>query len=446
MRTLRQIFGVTLVTLRALVRTKTVPALALLLLLCVILLPRLITGDGTPAGAFTILLTYTLGFAFGVLCLVTLIAACGLFAAEIDSTRIHLTVVKPLTTFQLWLGKWLALVMLSVTLLTGIYALVYAQIMLNMRQPAWKEEVQLVSRHVVHPTLPSLDEEARLIYAEMYRQNALPTNRTERQILSTLAARAHDRYDVINPGESMKWLFTVPQPLASNSVVTVRIRFDTEYSTRTKVIGGCRLATTAHPNEGIEIDVNDLTQNEIVFDVDLRAFNGLSPTGFELSFQHRGDPEKSAGLMVRPRQDVALLTTASSFEANLVRALIVQGSILALLAAFGLMLGACFSLPVALFAALILLVVVQIGESVVDITSDEDTEVLSNQIGLWVSEAATTLTAHAEAGAPLEALAHGEAIERERIVQNLLWNVLGTPLLFALISAGILRRRELAND
>lgn len=446
MRTLRQIFGVTLVTLRALVRTKTVPALTLLLLLCVTLLPRLITGDGTPAGAFKILLTYTLGFAFGLLCLVTLIAACGLFAAEIDSTRIHLTVVKPLTTFQLWLGKWLALVLLAVTLLAGVYALVYVQITLSMRQPVWQEQVTLVSRHVVHPTLPSLQEEARMVYDEMKRHNALPTNRTERQILGTLAARAHDRYDVINPGESLKWPFTFAQPLATNSIVTVRIRFDTEYSTRSKVVGGCRLATTAQPNEGVEVELNDLTQNEIEFDVDLRAFNGIAPTGFELSFQHRGDPEKSSGLMVRPRQDVVLLTTATSFEANLVRALIVQGSILALLAAFGLMLGACFSLPVALFAALILLVVVQIGDVVVEITSDEDKEVVSNRIGLWVSEGATTLTAHADAGAPLAALAHGEVIKTELIAQSLFWNGGLTPLLFALVSAWILRRRELAND
>ena len=88
-----RLFGITGLALRASLRTRTVGAVIVLLMACILILPCVLKGDGTPAGDLQVLFTYTLGFAFGLLALASLWTACSLFAAEIDSTRIQLTVV-----------------------------------------------------------------------------------------------------------------------------------------------------------------------------------------------------------------------------------------------------------------------------------------------------------------------------------------------------------------
>ena len=68
----RRVSGITLLALRASLRTKVVAALLVLLTACVLILPGIVKGDGTPEGDLLILLSYTLGFSFGILCLATL--------------------------------------------------------------------------------------------------------------------------------------------------------------------------------------------------------------------------------------------------------------------------------------------------------------------------------------------------------------------------------------
>lgn len=441
----RRVFGIALLAVRASLRTKAVVALFALLAVCVTLLPNVIKGDGTAEGSCRILLMYTIGFSFGILCLSTLWAACALFAAEIDSQRIHLSAVKPVRAAEFWLGKWLALLLLNALLLAAVYAGVYAQLRWQMRANGWQGEVAFTSRNVARPKLPTPRQEAREVYELMKRNDTLPKDMTERAILRTLTEKASERYDLVNPGEQAQWDFTLARPLRANESVTVRIRFDTEYSTRTEVTGICRLTAAGR---AVEVPLSDFSLNEIEFDVSAEAFTlgaAKPPTAFTLSFRHTGDPKKSSALMLRFRQDVALLTPGGTFEGNLFRAALLQWSVLALLAAFGLTLSAGFSLPVAMFTASVLLTLVMVGNSVVEVTSQEDEAEWTNRPGIWVSRGVTALTQHAMRDDPLESITRGERIEATALHTALLWNALLSPALLALLALHILRRRELAG-
>jgi len=410
------------------------------------LLPAVIKGDGTPEGDCRILVMYTIGFAFAILCLSTLWAACALFAAEIDNQNIQLSAVKPVRPFDFWLGKWLALLVLNGLLIIAVYCSVYAQIRWKQRQPGWRESVQLVSRHIARPILPPPQVEALQTYALLAKQKALPEGFSKAQVLRTLADKAHERYTIVNPGEMVQWRFVLARPVATNEIVTVRIRFDTEYSTRTSVVGLCRMAPNVSNEPVIEIPLSDFSLNEIVFDVSCAAFGATKAiTGFSLGFKHTGDPAKTSAVMLRFRKDVALLTQGGTFEANLVRSAIIHWSILALLAAFGLTLSACFSLPVAIFTSTMLMLLVMVGTSVTEVVSQEDEKEWLQRPGIIVSRVVSNVAQHAIRMDPLDAVINGERIENKPFMDALLWNLLVAPLFFGLCGILIFRRRELAS-
>ena len=440
----RRIAGITLLAVRASLRAKTVAALLALLGVCVVLLPNVIKSDGTAEGSCRILLMYTVGFSFGILCLSTLWTACALLAAEIDSLRIQLSVVKPVRALELWLGKWLAVLLLNAFLLALVYGGVYAQLRWQMRANGWDGQVTLASRDVAHPILPTPRQEARETYGLLKQRGELPEDLSESTVLRVLAERAAERYDLINPGEQADWTFTLARPLQAHESVTVRIRFDTEFSTRAKVAGTCRLAANGR---AVEVPLDDFSQNEIEFSVAAEAFGAEArpPTAFTLSFRHTGDPKASSALMLRFRQDVVLMTAGGTFEANLLRSALMQWSVLALLAAFGLTLSAGFSLPVAMFTASVLLALVVVGNSVTAITSQEDEKEWTNRPGIWVSRGVTALTQHAMRNDPLESVIRSERIAARALNAALLWNVLISPTLLAALAAYILRRREMAG-
>lgn len=415
-----RIFGVAVLSFRAALRTKAVGALLGLLALVVLALPAVIRGDGTPAGQLHILLTYTLGLAFGILCLATLWASCALFAAEIDSSRIQLTAVKPITPGEQWLGKWIALLVLDGLMLFLVYAGVYGQIRWKIHQEGWEKTEHPSSRFVTHPVLPTPMEEAHKVYAEMKAAKKLPKGMSEGRILQTLAEKAAERYSIIGPGEQTTWTFVLERPIHAGEPLTGRILFDTEFSTRQAIVGTCFLRCTdsCAKEEGIAIPLNDFSQNAIEFLVDAAAFleppvqkQGLGIRHFTLTFQHRGNQSKSSAIMLRFRQDVVLLTPGGTFEANMVRAAIVQGCSLAVLAALGLALSACFSLPVAAFVATLLLILCPISHSVVMVVSEEDRDSWANRAGIWVSEQVHNAVDYAVRTNPLSSLTAGERIE-----------------------------------
>ncbi len=444
----RRVAGVALLAVRAALRTKTVAALLVLLAAGVAVMPIVVQGDGTPEGDLQILLSYTLGFSFAMLCLATMWAACALFAAEIDSALMQLSAVKPVKSAEFWLGKWCALIALDAILLTAVYAAVYAQVQWRIFHSGWGVLERPVCRYVSRPLLPSPEDEAREVYEGLLRRDALPEGMSERALLRVLEERAIDKYDVINPGEATVWRFELRRPIGYARHLTVRVKFDTEFSTRENVTGICRLRSLERPDAFVDVELNDFTLNEIEFAVDTRAFGigeGDVMREFELAFRHTGDPGSASGIMLRFRQDVALLTPGGTFEANMLRSALVHGSVLALLAAFGLTLSACFTLPVAAFAATVLLMLAVVGNSVVQVATEEDSRFVFHRVGVWVSRGVHIATSQAMRAEPLTALTRGERIASRAVAESVIWNGMVLPLIFAAAGCWVLRRRELAD-
>jgi len=446
----RQIRGVTLLALRASFRTRVVIFLVLLQVLCALVLPRIVKGDGTAAGDLEILLTYTLGFSFGIQALATLWSSCSLFAAEISTFRIQLSAVKPVHFAIFWIGRWLALLILNGVLLLGVYTIVYLQLRWAERSRGWAEGVVPSALHVARPVLPEPAEEARQVYALMKSKAELPENLSESEVLATLEEQAAERYDIINPGDETHLNFTLPRPVRAGEPITLRFRFDTEYSTREHVRGVYRLALREHPELWIESRLDSVTQNEIRLDFNADKFlpaaaGSEPPRNFTVSFSYISEGDQASALLLRFRQDVVLMIPGGSFEGNLLRSALVQGSVLALLAAFGLTLSAVFSFPVAAFAATVVLALIMIGGGVLPLVSKEDEKQWQNRVGVAVLRAAQYTTRHVAEIAPLHAVVRGELIARRALLLAVFWNMGLLPLALAILACAALRRRELAN-
>lgn len=144
---MQQLFAIALLTWKAAFRFRLFIVIAMLLLAAVVGLPILIKDDGTARGFTQILLTYTLSAITGLLGLSTLWLSCGTLARDIEECQLQMVAVKPISRWQIWLGKWLGIMSLNAALLvisgTGVFAL------LQWRATRLPEQEQHILRNEV---------------------------------------------------------------------------------------------------------------------------------------------------------------------------------------------------------------------------------------------------------------------------------------------------------
>src|SRR5580692_8909011 len=151
----QQIAAIIGLTWKAAFRYRLFWVIAFLLVAAVVGLPILLKDDGTAEGFAQILITYTLGAVTGLLGLCTLWLACGTLARDVEECQIQMVAVKPIARWQIWLGKWLGLVLLNAALLGVAGACVFGLLEWRAQKlpPGIKAKLQnevLVSRASAH--------------------------------------------------------------------------------------------------------------------------------------------------------------------------------------------------------------------------------------------------------------------------------------------------------
>ena len=442
LRLTRRIFGVASLTLRTAVRSGTAGAVFLLLTILLFALPPLLKGDGTVAGQATVLLTYTLGLVFVTLALATLWGCCSLFSVEISSSRLGLTWVKPITGFQLYAGKFLAVCAINAIAL--LYASCTIYLMLP-DDPASEGGGMRDSVSVVRPVMPSYAEEAKQVYDEMKRSGNLPKGLSRRRIMKTLIRRAPDRYTAIAPGEKLELVFKVPHDIVRDDAPALRVRFETEWNSRQVADARCVVlpgdgAGNYSAEKSFSVSSIRSERNVLLFPLPVQQAVGLKSFKVVLEYGKAGAPD--ATLLARLRKDVALTRKGASFAGNLIRAALIHLGALAAIAALGLALGAAFSFPVAAFAGSLLLVLFSVSSSIVSSVSDEETDTVLKRVGFSVAEQVDKTISSVVNINALDALVDGEEISTGKIYSALSRSCLLLPLCLGLLSSAALKRRD----
>src|SRR5580692_6484974 len=131
---MRRILAIVWLTWKAALRFRLFWVLAALLACTVVFLPLILKDDGTAHGFIQILLAYNLTIITALLGFATLWLACGTLARDMEECQIQMVAVKPIARWQIWLGKWLGIVLLDAALLAVAGASVFGLLEWRMRK------------------------------------------------------------------------------------------------------------------------------------------------------------------------------------------------------------------------------------------------------------------------------------------------------------------------
>src|SRR5580765_7816727 len=176
---MQRLLAITWLTWKAAIRFRLFLVISVLLLAAVIGLPILLKDDGTARGFTQILLTYTLGVITTLLGFSTLWLACGTLARDVEECQMQMVAVKPIARWQIWLGKWLGLLMLNAALLAlaggSVYGLLRwrASGLPTAQQEVLRKEV-FVARASLKPPLPDIEAEVEQIFQRRIKEAPVP--------------------------------------------------------------------------------------------------------------------------------------------------------------------------------------------------------------------------------------------------------------------------------
>jgi len=433
------------IAIRNAIRSRVVLVLLGLLLVAIVALPLTIKGDGTLAGTVQVLLRYTLGAVTIILSIATLWAGCAAISTEVQEHQVHLLVTKPVYRAQLWLGKWVGLLILNTVLLALAGVATYALLRWDLRNEDLAD--YLVARRVVKPEPVEVEETARKVFEEQKRRGELPPGQPD-QILEAFRQSLRQQAYAVPAGLARRFVFQLPRAPLAGRPLAVRYKFASSLTSKDPV--GCLLiaGSTERPDR---FQKAELTAPGGVHTVRI-PLTMLEPNG-TLTVDIANVHPMPVTMIFAPDDGVQVLVEETSFEMNLCRCLFIALCQLAFLGALAVTIGTAFSLPVAAVTAGYAVMLMNIGGYLQTLTNERfilgsgttpnATPGVLDILLHFVYVALYWLTKPFQQASPLEPLANGELIGWTWVGSILLWQVIVAGGVLALIGTWIFNRREL---
>ena len=122
---MKAIFAIALQTARSSLRSKVFFVILLLTFVATALLPSSVIGDATYSGEFRIKINYSIGIITFLTGLAALWVGTINISREIEGYQIHMVITKPVSGLRLWMGKFLGVAVLCITVLLISSAYIY---------------------------------------------------------------------------------------------------------------------------------------------------------------------------------------------------------------------------------------------------------------------------------------------------------------------------------
>jgi len=346
-------------TVREAVRSKLLLSLTSLLVAGLVGLPLLISSDHTLAGKIQIILTYTTTFATTVLSLTTLWIGCGGVSAEIQDRRFYLVITKPLHRYELWLGKWMGIMVLNVALLalTGLIISTMAHYTIQSAQEPLKEkrhvsEQFLLAHQILRPLTPDWSKITVEATQRLVQSGRIPEKMTTEALQKKLIEELKIQRFTIPPKGGVLFSFQRPAAETLGHDLILNYRFDSTRPERTPVAASWVMGNT--PAHQFHIGVTNYpgVPATLALGDDVSAATNI----LTVAYQRLDDDNQATLMLADQTQEPELLVPYGSFEMNLMRGLFVILCRLAFLAALGLTAGCLLSTPVAVFVAFFIII------------------------------------------------------------------------------------------
>ena len=456
---MQRLLAIVWLTWKAALRFKLFLVIAVLLLAAVVGLPLLIKDDGTASGFTQIILTYTLSAVTGLLGISTLWLSCGTLARDIEECQIQVVAIKPIARWQIWLGKWLGIVLLNAVLLALAGACIFGLLQWRATKLPPDEQAKLRSEVLVargSAKEASMDADINT-ETEQILQNRLKTSPVEKADLPEVRKQIRERvkadFQLVPPSYQRVW--QIDLGFAKNYLAGKPLQLRVKFNTAQKNASGTFLAmwqvgvpekTKFWQSEPMSLSPD--TFHEFSIPPDLFDANGLLTITV-------ANPNNTA-LLFPLDEGMEVLYPESGFPLNFARGLGIIFCWMALLAAVGLCAASFLSFPVATFFALSLILVVlssgTLAESVDSgsvAAGDEENGVAGHSFAdsflIPAFKGVIVVVELAKSFSPIDSLSSGRSIT---------WTELGTAFaqivlllggIFAIAGIIFFNRRELAT-
>ncbi len=454
---MRSVWAIALISLRNAIRSRVVVLLLAILVLGVIGIPLTVKSDGTLAGYVQILVRYTLGFTMGVLMLATVWAGCAAVASEIQRRQIHLLITKPVSAAQLWLGKWLGLVILNTVVLAVCALVTYGLLRWNTRAeiltPADRQLLAaeiIVARARLAPQPFAAEQRAQQRYAALQTRNELPTNMAPAAIFKALLNAVQIEANTIQPGGRLTWRFDLPPGVSATPTFQLRCKVASALLGPMSMTGRW-VVGRERGGAACEVVADHPAHGQFSVSVPGRALAGEGAVRVE----YHNINETPVTLLFDVESGLRLLVPVGGWVPNYLRALLISVCLLALIAALGITAGSLFSMPVAAFATFQTLVIFNTAGMVHSLATREASFAAALpgvvQPPGWLDEAMSwfyrgleLLIMPMQNDDPLAMVATGEWISWGDVSWTFAKQVVLASGVLMLLAVAALRRRELA--
>jgi hypothetical protein len=357
---MQRILAIAWLTWKAALRFKLFLVIAALLILAVVGLPLVIKDDGTARGFTQIILTYTLSAITALLGLSTLWLSCGTLARDIEECQIQVVATKPIARWQIWLGKWLGIILLDAVLLAISGACVFGLLQWRATKlPAAEQKVLRAQILVARGTAREQNYDAQIdSETERVLQNRLQSSPVTTADLPEVRREIREQvkadFQLVPPGYTRQWQIDLSAEKNSlrDQPLQLRIKFNSaNHNTSSTYTGYWQVGDpgTQHIWQSAPMSLAADTFHEFEIPANLLDAKGVLNIVFF---------NANATALLFPLEDgVQVLFPQGGFALNFARGLGIIFCWLAALAALGLMAASFLSFPVAAFFSLALLTV-----------------------------------------------------------------------------------------
>jgi ABC-type transport system involved in multi-copper enzyme maturation permease subunit len=452
---MQRILAIATLTWKAAFRFRLFWVLTGLLIGSVAVLPLILKDDGTARGFIQIMLTYTLSIITALLGFSTLWLSCGILARDIEECHIQMVAVKPIARWQIWVGKWLGILMLNAALLGVSGGTVYALLQYRAQHlPATEQQVLrneiFVARGSLKEKLPDLEAIVEKEFKARVKDNAVPPNEYD-LLRNQLREMLKAGVQIVPPGYDRFWKLDlgVRKNFLRDQPLYLRIKF---HAARTNA-GGLYLGHWRVMREQTPIWQATKSMSSDSF----HEFQ-ISPNAFEadgkltVAFRNLND----TALLFPIEDGFEVLYREGGFGLNFIRGLLIIFFWLALLASLGLAASSLMSFPVAAFFSASLLVLALSTGTLSAVVAEGSVLGVNHETGArtmqWLDmvllpffHGMLNLINLVESFSPIDALSTGRSISWEELGRAFAQIVLTLGGLIGLVGVFIFTRRELAT-
>ncbi|MBL6763357.1 MAG: ABC transporter permease [Verrucomicrobiae bacterium] len=455
---MKQIWAIARLTVKAAVRSRFVAVFLGLLVLGVVVLPVLIRHNGTAAMFTQVMVTYTLVMLTSLLVGVTIWMACGAIASEVSGCQMQVLTTKPIARWQIWLGKWLGLVLINGIFVLVVGVMIYGLLLWGARGLSPEERDLLAKKLMVARGSVSEEKVDRTEAIERIFQERMNSERADEVDPTVLREQIKEmvktRDEVTPVGTRRRWelKFGDRTEYLQDKALFIRVKMQAAlYDPDNQVYTVRWVAGDADGGGGYyarEVEMIHNAYREI--EIPGKAITKDGVLRLEAWNYSRGT------LRFPLTDQLEVLYPQGSFEVNYLRGLLVILFWLATVAAVGLAASAFLTLPVASFLTITILIVFMSGGLLTTIVEQRTIGDIDDETGkrttavidpyiLPIFKGLHKIVSLAQGASPISDLSVGRSVSWGTVGGAFLKQVFLLGGLMAVSGIYLFNRRELAG-